>query len=49
MTERISAGVLDEGVAVAGAVQDFVGAGVTVTGAANRQTISIPGGGTPGG
>lgn len=45
MSERISAGVLDEGVAIAGAVLDFVGAGVTVTASANKQTVSIPGGG----
>lgn len=45
MSERIAAGVLDEGIARGGSVLDFVGAGVTVTSAANKQTISIPGGG----
>jgi hypothetical protein len=48
MSERISAGVLDEGIAQGGAVLDFVGAGVTVTASANKQTVSIPGGGGSG-
>lgn len=45
MSERIEVGVLDEGVARAGLVTDYVGAGVTVTSSAGKQTVSIPGGG----
>lgn len=49
MSEKISASVLDEGVAKAGLVLDFVGAGVVVTSASGKQTISISGGGGGGG
>ena len=44
MTETMTAPVLDEGVPLGGLVFDFVGAGVTVTAAAGKVTISIPGG-----
>lgn len=49
MSEKIAVGILDEGIARSGLVQDFTGAGVTVTSAAGKQTISIPGGGGGGG
>ena len=45
VSERIEVGVLDEGLARAGLVLDFVGAGVSVTSAAGKQTVSIAGGG----
>ena len=44
MSEKMSMGVLDEGVARGGMVLDFIGAGVTVASAAGKQSISIPGG-----
>ena len=46
MSERVDASVLDEGIARKGYTLDFVGAGVTVTSSANKQTVSIPGGGS---
>ena len=45
MSEKVFAGVLDEGVARLGLVMDFVGGGVTVTSTGGKQTVSIPGGG----